>query len=179
MTLLLPDLTPPSFRLPAVEAHYSPDQLRRYALHAFWGAPDAPRLTWLMLNPSIAGLALTQDNLDPTLRRVRQFSQDAGYTGFTVLNLFSLVSTDPRGLADESPEDLSAEEPVLPLLRAADRLVCAWGRHPMAAARARLMLRETAAALLCLKTNADGSPCHPLYLPRSLTLRPWGADAKT
>lgn len=176
--LLLPGLTAaPSYERPAVEAHHSPDLSRRYALTAWWGEESAPRLHWLMLNPSIAGLLQTPDNLDPTLRRVRAFSRAAGFTGFTVLNLYSLVSTDPKGLATEDAFDLSREDVALSWLNGVDRLVCAWGSNRKAPARARTLRPRLPADLLCLRTTKDGWPEHPLYLPGSLTLTPWSMPA--
>ena len=172
--LLLPGLTaPPSYDRPAVKAHHSPDLSRRYALTAWWGEESAPRLHWLMLNPSIAGLCQTPDNLDPTLRRVRGFTRAAGFSGFTVLNLYSLVSTDPKGLAGEDPGDLYHEGPALDWLTGVDRLVCAWGSNAKAPPRARKLLHHLPTDTLCLRTTKDGWPQHPLYLPSDLTLTPW------
>ncbi len=174
MTLSLwPDLTPPTYERPAVDAHHAPDLSRRWAITVRWGDESAPLLHWLLLNPSIAGLEQTADNLDPTLRRVRGFTRAAGFTGFRLMNLYSLVSTDPRGLRGEDPADLSHEGPMLEMLAGVDRLVCAWGSNVMAPPRARVLLPRIDAELLCLRETKDGWPCHPLYLPGSLGLRAW------
>jgi hypothetical protein len=171
--LVLPGLHPASYERPAVEAHHAPDGSRRYTITVRWGAEDAPVLHWLLLNPSIAGLCRTADNLDPTLRRVRGFTRAAGFDGFTLVNLYSLVSTDPAGLAVEDPADLSAEGPMIEALSGVDRLVCAWGAHPRAAVRARAVLALTGARLECLGTTRDGWPVHPLYQPAAAGLRAW------
>lgn len=171
--LLFPGLVPPSYDRPCVEAHHSPDLSRRYTLTAWWGDSQAERLHWLMLNPSIAGLCKTRDNLDPTLRRVRSFTRDAGYTGFVVLNLYSLVSTDPAGLRGEDPADLAEEGYALYRLRLAPRVVCAWGAHPMALVRAQAMESTMPGVRLCLGTTKSGAPVHPLYQPATAVLRPW------
>ena len=42
-------------------------------------------LVFLMLNPSTADASLD----DPTIRRCRRFSEDNGYTGIVVVNLYA------------------------------------------------------------------------------------------
>lgn len=177
LLLLQPGLPPATFERPAVDAHHAPDLSRRYSITARWGDEDAPILHWMMLNPSIAGLCQTPDNLDPTLRRVRGFTRAAGFSGFRVLNLYSLVSTDPAGLAAEDPDDLSfiREGYPLTILDTLDRLVCAWGANKWAPARARRMLPRMSGELLCLGVTKDGWPVHPLYQPSSAVLVPWKA----
>lgn len=170
---LLPGLAPASYERPAVDAAHAPDLTRRYTITVRWGDDGDELLHWLLLNPSIAGLCRTVDNLDPTLRRVRGFTRAAGFTGYRLLNLYSLVSTDPAGLVAEDPADLQHEGPMLEALVGARRLVCAWGAHPKAPPRARALVSRLEADLECLGTTRAGWPVHPLYQPGSATLRPW------
>lgn len=163
-----------------VSAWFSPDKRRRWRIE--WG--DAPRLTWILLNPSLAGSGAHGDNLDPTLRRVRNYSLADGCRGFTLLNLYDVVDPDPRALRDEDPADLGANAAWLrEAVAEADRLVCAWGAHPRGAARAPLVLRDilrpSGTPLLALKTTKAGHPCHPLYLSKQLRPEPWAHGRAT
>ena len=155
-------------------AGFSPDRRHRY-----WLSRTIPQretwthaFLWLMLNPSIAD----ETQLDPTLRRCMAFTKAWGGTQMLVGNLFSLVSTDPAGLAKGSA-------PVGPLCDvnlgrmiewSCGRVIVGWGASPYARKRARDMVeRFPCVAFSCLGANADGSPKHPLYLPSTAQLEPW------
>lgn len=133
-------------------------------------APNVPIL-WIMLNPSVANETV----LDPTLRRCMSFTRRLGGTQMMIGNLFALVSTDPRGL-------LASDDPVGPyndtnlgrMIDFASAVIVGWGSHQMAEKRARELLELfPTLPFQCLGTNANGSPKHPLYLPKSAQLRPW------
>lgn len=179
------DLFKPSLGPPAVNASFSADGRRRHWLTH--GPDHAPRwLVWLMLNPSRAGgmanpaakFEPAPDNLDPTLRRCRSFTEAAGYDGFHVYNLYTLIDPSPLALLDERPEDLAGDEE---WLRCAARLghdiVVAWGANPKAVARSKLVwdiiLSNHADRIYALQTTKDGHPGHPLYLPGSCKLSRW------
>lgn len=76
---------------------WSPDHKYRYLLS--WPVPShfrTPRLAVMVgLNPSTAD----ESKLDPTLTRFQGFAKAWGCTRMAVLNLFALVSTDPKGMA--------------------------------------------------------------------------------
>ena len=142
----------------------------RYALARCWS--DQPgRIVWIMLNPSRAGA--TRD--DPTIRRCTAFSRSWGYGGMTVVNLYALCTADPDQLQH-------AEDPVGPendihvartcawsLSATAGRrdVIAAWGAHPLAAARAGLVLSIAGLRVDCLGMTLAGHPRHPLYVPSS------------
>jgi len=161
---------------PNVAATFNDDRTRRFDLTHAWGWERA-LLPWVMLNPSIAGGGQTKDNLDPTLRRVRGFTKAAGaYDGFVVFNLYSLISTDPAGLAGEDPLDLTYD--MMPMREAATYplVVMAFGAHPKAAARLEAVWSVFAAAgtgVVALGTTKSGAPRHPLYMPKTATLQAW------
>jgi hypothetical protein len=115
-----------------------------------------------MLNPSTA----TEDTDDPTIRRCLRFSIGWGYGRLIVVNLFALRATNPAALARHiDPIGVDNDQAILRAARSAGTVVCAWGAHPCAVARAR-----TVAALLrgvdlhCLGTTTHGQPRHPLYV---------------
>jgi len=114
---------------------------------AFW----TRWICWVMLNPSTADAL--QD--DPTIRKVRGFTERLGYDGFLVVNRFAWRATDPRELYRVRPGPSGAElgDPrcagstcrgrcihaaaagpendawVSRAAEAARRIICAWGVH--------------------------------------------------
>lgn len=65
----------------------------RYMLTREWDE-HGDKICWVMLNPSTADETLD----DPTIRRVRSFSQREGYGSLVVVNLYAMRATDPKGL---------------------------------------------------------------------------------
>lgn len=138
--------------------------------------PDRGTAVFCMLTPSTADATLD----DPTIRRCRGFAERWGCNGITVVNLYALRSTDPRGLWDHA-------DPVGPendywLWRAArdcGTVVCAWG------ANARIdrvrevvaLFRKAGADLRCLGQTKAGAPRHPLYIRADQPLVPWAPPA--
>jgi hypothetical protein len=154
-------------------AEFSPCRTWRYRLWRTWDT-GLPQLGWVMCNPSDGN----EDELDPTLRRVRGFTMGFGFGGFVVVNLFGLVDSDPDAL-------LRADDPIGPdndaaLLRARDEsridgLVAGWGKaggKHKARVDAVLRLLQNA-DLWSLGTTQEGHPLHPLYLPGDLQLERW------
>lgn len=127
-------------------------------------------LIWVMLNPSTADAEIN----DPTIRRCIGFAYDLGFDGIEVLNLFGLRATDPKEL-------YKAEDPIGIFNDAAIRgtikqyknpnVICAWGSYGKFMNRGPdviKMLKEDIEFVFALKLNSDGSPAHPLYLPKGL-----------
>lgn len=142
----------------------------RYRLDRWWG--DGPRLVWVMLNPSTAD----HREDDPTIRRVRGFTQREGYDGFTVVNLYSLRATDPAALTShDDPVGWHGDLIQHAVIVRAPAVVVAWGAHPMAEQRARQFRASTPDAL-CLGHTKSGAPRHPLYVRKDQPLVPaWPA----
>ena len=78
------------------ECVFSPDRRYRYTLIHRWDESLNPGhgIAWICLNPSTAD----EHQLDPTLRRIRDFSAVWGYAFFVMLNLFAWRATDPAGI---------------------------------------------------------------------------------
>lgn len=146
----------------------------RYTLSRWWA--DGPRLAWVMLNPSTADAEVD----DPTIRRVRGFTQRLGFPGFTVVNLFALRATDPKAL-------LTADDPIGPLntfhmaqvIWPAPLTIAGWGAvNPRLRCRAADVVSDFNAGAgngwhHLGDLTKDGHPRHPLYLPADAPLRPW------
>lgn len=158
-------------------AQFSPCRTYRYWLWRAWVVPTATRCTWIMLNPSTA--SYTSD--DPTIRRCVGFARSWGYGAIDVVNLFGLVSADPRIVAAHAdPVGPSNDSTIRDTVaRSTCRLVVvAWGAFSVAQMRSRAVLdivrASTKAPIMCLGTTSSGAPRHPLYLAKSTTLVPYG-----
>jgi hypothetical protein len=139
----------------------------RYTLWRVWRT-DAPRVTFIMLNPSTADAYKN----DPTITRCIAFASTWNFGSLEVVNLFAYRATHPREL-------FNADDPIGPendsyLLQALARsscIVAAWGT------KGRLFGRDLQVLQLfdcshvrCLGLTKDGHPRHPLYLKGNTSL---------
>lgn len=168
-------------------AEFDVARRNRFRLWRTWGHNKRIAL-WIMLNPSTAD----EDDLDQTLRKVEMFSRTWWFDGFEVCNLFPMRSTDPEALydVDWNRERLyNAETAALFAMndqiiwRCAEdaaQVIVGWGTEEIARGRAReiaRLLHEREIVTMCLGTNKDGSPKHPLYLPYTTERIAWAAAA--
>jgi hypothetical protein len=162
-------------------ASWSADRWYRWSLRRAWTGPaGGPSMTWIMLNPSTAGAA----NDDASIRRCSWFARREGCTSMTVVNLFALASTDPRGLlADPDPVGWACDQAILDGCTACheadpERLivVVAWGAsagHPKLRQRAADvldMLDSHHVGYMALGLTKNHHPLHPLRLRRDTPL---------
>lgn len=148
----------------------------RYRLWREWDA-DTPRCAFIMLNPSTADA----DTNDPTITRCIARARELGCGRLDVVNLYPLRATDPdQLLRHPSPAGPrgKADGAILDAVDGARYVICAWGAHSAAPARADEVLRLIVTlgfgnALYHLGLNKDGSPKHPLYLPSSARPKRW------
>ena len=134
-------------------------------------AGEAERaIAWIGLNPSTAD----ENQLDPTLRRIRGFSTDWGYNCFYMLNAFGFRATDPKVMrAAADPVGPENDRWILEMTGKVDRTVCAWGRHATFLNRQeRLFTLLADRPLYYLEKTKDGIPKHPLYLRSDLLPKP-------
>jgi len=143
-------------------------------------AASPRRIQWIGLNPSVAD----EQQLDPTLRRIRRFSADWGFTAFVMTNLFAYRATDPRDMmaiaSPAGPDNLSH---LIRTAQACETVVAAWGahgtHHDRALVVAALFSRERI-HLQCLGLTKSGQPKHPLYVKATCPIvrfRPEEAEA--
>ncbi len=154
-------------------ADFSLDGKHRYFLGRYWD-PGLPTVLWILINPSVAGAT----GGDPTARKVRGFSERLGCGGFEIINLFSLVSTDPRGLRALPPGVTVLEHwywqqaakayysSSADIWNNSRRMVIAgWGAKKLATQREPDLLKVLAKVhLSCLGLTKGGQPNHPLML---------------
>ena len=124
------------------------------------------RIAWIGLNPSTAD----ESQLDPTLRRIRGFSEREGFNEFVMLNVFGLRSTDPAGLL-EHPDPIGPGNfaTIAKAVKDCPLVVAAWGGgkysdHCEAASQVQAVLRRISGRVVCLGLTAQGFPRHPLYV---------------
>lgn len=145
----------------------------RYHLWRVWDA-QAPRVVWVMLNPSTANATAT----DPTLTRCIAHAKAWGFGGLEVVNLFALRSPHPKRLLEHPDPVGPANDAWIAAVAAhAHTVVVAWGAVPKVhrerAKGVAIRLRWRGdpplygAPLYTLGLTADGSPKHPLARGRS------------
>ncbi len=153
-------------------ATYSPCERYRYALTRIWD-DSAPKLLFIMLNPSTA----TELKNDPTIERCERRARALGYGAFRACNLFAFRATDPRDLKrarDPVGPDNLAE--LLLASRWSDTILCAWGTHGAhigLGPAIRTLLTREGHQLHHLGLSKDGHPRHPLYVSYDTPLELW------
>jgi len=167
--LLFDTELPKPIDLPGCPAVWSPCKRYRYTLWRTWTNEHKPSyVQFVCLNPSTADEA----NDDPTVRRCVQFAKDWGYGAFCMTNLFAFRATDPADMkAAVDPVGDDNDYWLAKVATDAGAVVAAWGEHGAFLNRERAV-RLLLTNLKCLKTNASGQPAHPLYLSKSLVLKP-------
>ncbi len=144
----------------------------RYLLGHVWDE-RAPRLLWILLNPSTADHA----QADPTNIRCERRARRLGYGGLVIANLFAFRSPDPAALrACEDPVGPANDASIRQALREAAAVVVGWGAHGSYRGRDRevaAMVAESGRATRCLGRTGTGAPRHPLYVPYEQDLEVW------
>ncbi len=153
-------------------AIFSEDRRYRYLLRRRVGESEK-RVLFIMLNPSKAD----EERNDATIRRCIGFARDWGYGCLEVVNLFALMSTDPKALLEtDDPVDPDNDAAIRAALESADTVVLAWGNHGLdhekRAAEVTAMACRVARPC-CLGLTVKGAPRHPLRLPRTTALEPF------
>ena len=154
------------------ECVFSADRRHRYSLiHRINPLLGDSLILWIGLNPSTAD----ESQLDPTLTRIRSFSEREGFHGFWMANLFGLRTPYPK-------EMMAAEDPVGPgndaslklAAKRCERIVAAWGAIGEYQSRAEAVAKLfPGRELWCLGTTKDGHPRHPLYVNGRQELVRW------
>lgn len=139
-----------------------PTGLYRYSLWREWDT-NAPRLAFIMLNPSLAD-AITDD---PTLRRCISFAQSWGYGSLEAVNLFAYRASCPT-ILNQITDPIGSENDryLKQAVELADKIIVAWGNRGILRNRSRVVLDWLTGfdALYCLGITQRGYPRHPLYV---------------
>ncbi|MEH6359116.1 MAG: DUF1643 domain-containing protein [Amylibacter sp.] len=144
-------------------AIYSDCENYRYSLTRIWD-DSAPRVLFVMLNPSTA----TEVQNDPTVERCERRARTLGYGAFCVCNIFAYRATDPKVMrAQTDPVGLENDAAITDAALWANDIVCAWGTHGAHLDRGPIverMLRHQPIPLTHLGLTIAGHPKHPLYI---------------
>ena len=154
-------------------AYFSQCGLYRYLLWRRWAHGSKVRQAMIIgLNPSMAD----EFQNDPTIRRCIQFAKDWGYGGLVMANVFAYRATRPVDLfAAKDPIGCKNDRLIQDVLKDCDVVIAAWGNHcPTERQNAIAAMIEE--PLYCLGCNQNGSPKHPLYLPKTTKLRPYSCN---
>lgn len=158
------------------ECHFSACRRYRYTLLHRWDELfERRRAIFICLNPSTAD----ENQLDPTLTRIKSFCGRLGCNEFMMLNLFAYRATDPKEMlsvedpvgADNDRFIQTAIEEAYDLNNGQLDIVGGWGNHGLHLDRQAAFLNtlEPLRSLAdlrfyCLGKNANGTPKHPLYI---------------
>ena len=153
-------------------ANFSKDGRYRYTLERRMRSTGTHGV-FIALNPSTADA----ETDDPTIRRITGFAQSFGHGRLTVVNLYAYRATHPQELLNVAdPVGARNEDAVRTVLKTADQIIACLGcsgivrRLPDSPVEDLLKTRRDVA---CLGTTMDGTPRHPLYLPKDTRTEPW------
>ena len=95
-----------------------------------------------------------------------------------MVNLYAYRATDPGDLRRAGyPVGPENDQHIEAATKRCERVVLAWGVHAGRLTRPAEVLRllhNVGVAPYCLRVTGSGHPEHPLRLPRSCALRPFG-----
>ncbi len=144
----------------------------RYLLERFWGRPavHANILTVCMLNPSKADALVD----DATVRWLIGYAKLNGYDGLRIVNLAAFRATSPAEMLEEVDPHGIENSMYLRRYCSGKTVLCAWGTNGAKLPRFHQMLSHMPGAkLVCIMTNKDGSPGHPLRKSHKLEMKEW------
>ena len=150
------------------KANISKDKIYRYTLSRTWDSTK-PTVLFIELNPSIA-----DENIDdPTITRCINFAKDWGYGTLLMANLFAFRSTYPKEIyLIDDPIGKDNDHYILECVKQSDLIIACWGNNGTYMDREKI-IKELVPNLYCLQKNKNGTPHHPLRLPRDINPIPF------
>lgn len=138
----------------------------RYTLDIQVAEGPLKRVQFIGLNPSTADEKVD----DATMRRLKRYTLDWGYTMLTMTNLFAFRARDPLVMKRHSDPIGRLNNAALEMTAASsDLIVACWGTHGTWRSRDQEVLELLDAfELHCFARSRDGHPLHPLRLLASL-----------
>lgn len=152
--------------------------LYRYGLERTWDEKKI-KLLFIMLNPSTADA----DNDDATIRRCIKFAEDWNYGGICVGNLYAFRTKKPEFLSQARANGVdlvgkNADAHLFDQSAKCSNVIFAYGSFvPKGKGsiqdvndhydRIKAVIKISSTFPMCLGVNRDGTPKHPLYLPKN------------
>ena len=157
-----------------IGTEFSRDRVYRYTLTRHFTSLLDERRRYCMfigLNPSTADERVN----DPTVRRCIDYAQRWGFDALLMTNLFAYRATLPRDMkAAAEPVGADNDLWLVRAARASELIVCAWGRHGRFQNRGKHVVKLLGEfRLMHFGKNNDGTPKHPLYMPKITELIPF------
>lgn len=150
------------------DAVLSEDGKYRYLLSRNWD-DTKPTVLFIGLNPSTAD----EKEDDPTINKCISYAKSWGYGKVLMANLFAFRSTDPSILNHVSNPIGSDNDFYLQKSASeADLVIACWGNPGRLLNRDKEVI-SLISDLYCLKQNKNGTPHHPLYLPKETKPSPY------
>ena len=123
---------------------------------------------WEELKPTAMCIGLNPSNAnaekdDPTIRILCKALKNLGYGTLHMLNLYSLVSSNPRKLLECADPQNNNDEWLKEYGEIADEVIFCWGSFKNISWRAKQIIKLFPDAK-CFGRNKDGSPIHPMAL---------------
>tara|TARA_B100001250_G_C19796692_1_gene789041 strand:+ start:2009 stop:2458 length:450 start_codon:yes stop_codon:yes gene_type:complete len=135
---------------------------KRYSLWRIWNQ-NLPKVLYVMLNPSLANNS--QD--DNTIKRLNYFTKKFGFGGFYVGNIYPHITPYPKILYRLNLHFSNKNNFYLnSMIKKSEKIVFAWGNCK----ERPLWIEKSVQTPFCFGHNKNGSPKHPLYLPKSTSL---------
>lgn len=161
-------------------ADFSPCRRFRYRLWRQWS--EGATLNLVGCNPSTAA----EMKNDATASKVILLAQALGFGRLEITNAFAFVATDPKAMHAEHKAGRDVIGPdndrwLLLSAKAAGMIICAWGMNAHLGGRSAVVenllrrgeITRFMRPLHVLKLCKDGTPQHPLYLPKALRPYEW------
>jgi hypothetical protein len=130
---------------------------------------------FIMMNPSTADSKVD----DPSVAKCGRFARTWGYGGIYVGNTFAHRATDKKRLRlIVDPVGPENNKHLIAMAKLAGIVIFAYGQPGHRSLRDRgpllaKILVGKGVKPYVLKLSSDGTPCHPLYLPKTLKPVPW------
>ena len=152
-------------------AEFSECRAYRYVLWRRWAWEGyANQVMFIGLNPSTAD----EREDDPTIRRCIGFARSWGYSGILMMNTYAFRATQPADMKAASDPIGPANDEAFGYRRSqVGLIVAAWGTHCSQERAGQVHQALGFRPVMCLGTNKDGTPKHPLYLKASTKPQPF------
>lgn len=148
-------------------AHFSLNRKYRYVLWRIWAAKKG-LVCFIGLNPSTAD----DKEDDNTIRRLIHFTEQEGFGGFYIVNLFSFRSRDFDDVKSSNfPIGIKTDYYIKSYTRKSNLVCLIWGGKGTYMNRDKeveiLLPKISGVDIRCLGKTNKGNPKHPLYLPNT------------